>query len=148
MFTKRLNLFSILILISTQFVGSVDSVRIQTHGADTELNWNSGVPIRNIIEHEFNVSWFTGAPNGIRRQILGVNGQFPGPTIRGTKGDLLRVRVTNQIQNRLNLSIHWHGLHQRHSTFQDGAEQISQCPLVSGQSQIYEFQLLQTGTHW
>ena len=106
------------------------------------------LPIRKILEYDFRISWFVGAPNGIPKNILGVNGQFPGPTIRGTKGDLLRVRVTNAIQTKENVSIHFHGLHQFKTPFMDGAEQTSQCPLVLGQTQLYEFQLLQTGTHW
>jgi len=101
-----------------------------------------------MIEFEFNVTWFSRAPNGIPKRILGVNGQFPGPTIRGTKGDLLRVRVNNQAEPGLNLSIHWHGIHQEHATFQDGVGTVSQCPLGFGHTQVYEFQLLQTGTHW
>ena len=98
-----------LLIFLFQFTVSV------SQGADSTQNKNlktggvgQRIPIRDILEYDFRVSWFDGAPNGMMRRILGVNNQFPGPTIRGKKGDLLRVHVTNAIQTKQNLSIHSH----------------------------------------
>lgn len=39
------------------------------------------------------------------RSILTVNGQFPGPTIRARRGDVLVVNVRNHGDK--NITIHW-----------------------------------------
>lgn len=73
---------------------------------------------------EFNVKYFTAYPDGVRKRVLGVNNQFPGPTIRAKIHDTLVVTVKNQIQTRENTSIHWHGLEQVLTPFQDGPEMV------------------------
>ena len=42
-----------------------------------------------------------------QRSILTVNGQFPGPTIRARRGDVLVVNVRNHGDK--NITIHWYG---------------------------------------
>jgi len=74
------------------------------------------VPLLNakVIRHTFKVSYITGSPDGVwTSNILGINGEFPGPTIEGHQGDLLEITVLNRIQDGQNVSIHWHGIHQR-----------------------------------
>lgn len=67
-----------------------------------------------VIRHTFKVSYITGSPDGVwTSNILGINGEFPGPTIEGHQGDLLEITVLNRIQDGQNVSIHWHGIHQR-----------------------------------
>jgi iron transport multicopper oxidase len=63
-------------------------------------------------------------------------------------GDVLHVKVHNNIEDGQNTSIHWHGIHQRDTQFEDGTSQISQCPLKSGGTQHYSFPLEQIGTYW
>ena len=101
-----------------------------------------------FIYHEFNVRFFEGAPNGVRKQVLGVNGEFPGPTIHAMTGDFLEVKVVNNIQTTENTSIHWHGLEQYQVPFEDGPEYVTQCPIMYGHSMTYRFQLVQAGTYW
>lgn len=101
-----------------------------------------------VIFHQFDVRYFPGEPNGVRTQILGVNRQFPGPTIYADVGDLLIVNVTNNIQTKENTSIHWHGLEMYQELFEDGPEYVTQCQIVYGGYQIYQFQLKQAGTYW
>lgn len=66
------------------------------------------------IRYTFDVSYLSGNPDGVwTTTILGINGQFPGPPIEGEVGDFLEVNVINNIQDGQNVTIHWHGIHQR-----------------------------------
>ncbi|ODM90154.1 Iron transport multicopper oxidase FET3 [Orchesella cincta] len=102
-----------------------------------------------IVKHTLNISYFPGYPDGVWKQkVLGINGQFPGPTLEATEGDTLEILVVNNIQDGQNTSIHWHGIHQKGTPFEDGSSQITQCPLPSQKSQTYRFKATEPGTHW
>ena len=58
--------------------------------------------------YDFVVSQVQGAPDGVSKPMLVVNGMYPGPTIEANQGDRIIVNVTNTLENRT--SIHWHGL--------------------------------------
>lgn len=91
----------------------------------------------------------TGSPDGVENKgILSVNGMFPGPTIEGEVGDVLQILVKNRISDGQNTSIHWHGIEQRGTPFQDGTDMITQWPIRSGESRLYELKLEQWGTFW
>jgi manganese oxidase len=66
------------------------------------------------------------------------NGQVPGPTIRCTEGDRIRVRFTNRGSH--SHSIHFHGIHPSNM---DGAFE----PVHRGQSYVYEFDAEPFGLH-
>jgi manganese oxidase len=66
------------------------------------------------------------------------NGQVPGPTIRCTEGDRIRVRFTNRGSH--SHSIHFHGIHPSNM---DGAFE----PVQPGMSFIYEFDAEPFGLH-
>jgi FtsP/CotA-like multicopper oxidase with cupredoxin domain len=51
-----------------------------------------------------------GAPDGVLRRLLLINGQFPGPVIEANEGDRLEVQVNNFMT--LPAAIHWHGQYQ------------------------------------
>ncbi|KAL0347325.1 UNVERIFIED_CONTAM: Laccase-17 [Sesamum calycinum] len=79
------------------------------------------------------------------KSIVTVNGQFPGPTITAREGDRLLVKVVNNVQ--YNVSIHWHGVRQLRSGWADGPAYITQCPIQTGQSYVYNFTITgQRGT--
>lgn len=104
-----------------------------------------------IVKHVFEVKYFSGTPDGVyKEKILGINGQFPGPLIEADLGDILQVDLINRIQDgQQNTSLHWHGIHQKGTPFEDGTSQITQCPLRNGDNrQRYEFPLHQAGTYW
>src|SRR3990172_4567903 len=63
------------------------------------------------------------------------NWTAPGPTIRVTEGDTLRVTVKNELQEAT--SVHWHGLHVPNEM--DGVPPFTQDPIEPGESFIYEF---------
>jgi len=79
--------------------------------------------------------------------IITVNGQFPGPTLRVRNGDKLKVKVYNKAQ--YNATIHWHGVRQFRTGWSDGPEFITQCPIRPGRSYTYRFTITgQEGTLW
>ncbi|GMY05765.1 laccase-11-like isoform X1 [Fagus crenata] len=81
------------------------------------------------------------------KPIVTVNGMFPGPTIYVREGDRVLVNVTNHAQ--YNMSIHWHGLKQYRNGWADGPAYITQCPIKTGNSFVYDFNVTgQRGTLW
>ncbi|XP_071714152.1 laccase-17-like [Rutidosis leptorrhynchoides] len=81
------------------------------------------------------------------KSIITVNGKFPGPRLIAREGDRLLIKVVNHVSN--NISIHWHGIRQLQSGWADGPAYITQCPIQTGQSYVYNFTIIgQTGTLW
>ncbi|PWA93100.1 laccase [Artemisia annua] len=64
------------------------------------------------------------------KNILTVNGRYPGPTISARRGDTVIVDVINQATQ--NITIHWHGVKQPRYPWSDGPEFITQCPIQPG----------------
>ncbi|KAM7518630.1 hypothetical protein LguiB_017592 [Lonicera macranthoides] len=64
------------------------------------------------------------------KNILTVNGQYPGPTLYAHRGDTLVVDVHNRGDQ--NITIHWHGVKQQRNPWSDGPEYITQCPIQPG----------------
>ena len=84
------------------------------------------------------------APDGT--EIL-VNGQFPGPTLRVKKDQLLVVRVVNKLVNST-IAVHWHGIVQAGTPYADGTSMVSQCPLAPGGDEfVYVMKATQAGTY-
>ncbi|TXG58637.1 hypothetical protein EZV62_016466 [Acer yangbiense] len=82
-----------------------------------------------------------------RKSIVTVNGKFPGPRVIAREGDRLIIKVTNHVSN--NISIHWHGIRQLQSGWADGPAYVTQCPIQTGQSYVYNFTIIgQRGTLW
>ncbi|KAL0336814.1 UNVERIFIED_CONTAM: Laccase-17 [Sesamum calycinum] len=79
------------------------------------------------------------------KSIVTVNGKFPGPRVVAREGDRLLIKVTNHVSN--NITIHWHGIRQLRSGWADGPAYITQCPIQTGQSYVYNFTVVgQRGT--
>ncbi|KAF9461176.1 laccase 2 precursor [Collybia nuda] len=77
---------------------------------------------------------------------------FPGPVITGFKGSRFLLNVidslTDDTMDRVT-TVHWHGLYQQGSIWEDGVEGVSQCPIVPGHSYLYDFKVhKQAGTYW
>ena len=72
------------------------------------------------------------------------NGTMPGPEIRVTEGDLVRVTLTNELPTAT--TIHWHGLDVPNDM--DGPAGLSQAPVEPGESFTYEFIATPGGTRW
>nr|POF10274.1 laccase-17 [Quercus suber] len=79
------------------------------------------------------------------KSIVTVNGKLPGPAIIVREGDRVVVEVVNHVKN--NVSIHWHGIRQIQSGWADGPAYITQCPIQTGQTYVYNFTIVgQRGT--
>jgi len=70
------------------------------------------------------------------------NGQVPGPRLRVTEGDRVRIKVTNRLPE--STTVHWHGLIVPNEM--DGPAKITQPPIPPGGSYTYEFTTGQVGT--
>lgn len=72
------------------------------------------------------------------------DGVVPGPLLRATAGDLVRVRVRNQLPS--DTSVHWHGVAVRNAA--DGVPGLTQEPIAPGTSYDYEFVAPDPGTYF
>jgi manganese oxidase len=72
------------------------------------------------------------------------NHQVPGPRIRVTEGDRVRINVTNHLPEPT--TVHWHGLIVPNAM--DGPADITQKPIAPGQTYTYEFTTQQAGTYF
>jgi manganese oxidase len=72
------------------------------------------------------------------------NHQVPGPRIRITEGDRVRINVTNHLPE--STTVHWHGLIVPNAM--DGPAEITQEPIAPGQAYSYEFTTQQAGTYF
>lgn len=88
-----------------------------------------------------NVMWETESGNP--RPGFAYNGMIPGPTIRVTEGDRVRVIVNNNMDQ--STSIHWHGMDVPND--QDGVPFVTQAPIIPGESYTYEFNAPNPGSH-
>ncbi|KAJ5967103.1 conidial pigment biosynthesis oxidase Arb2/brown2 [Penicillium viridicatum] len=99
-----------------------------------------------VVKEELTLTWETGAPNGQPREMIRMNGQFPGPTFVWDEDDDVEVIVHNQMP--FNTTIHWHGLMMQGTPWSDGVPGLTQKPIEANQSFIYRFKASPPGTHW
>jgi FtsP/CotA-like multicopper oxidase with cupredoxin domain len=76
--------------------------------------------------------------------ITGYDGLSPGPLLRVKRGEELRVRLINELDDATTL--HWHGL--RLPNAMDGVPHLTQAPVVEGGSFDYRFTPPDAGTFW
>ncbi|XVF05645.1 hypothetical protein REPUB_Repub05bG0190500 [Reevesia pubescens] len=79
--------------------------------------------------------------------VIGINGQFPGPTIRAKAGDIIVVELTNKLHTE-GVVIHWHGIRQIGTPWADGTASISQCAIIPGETFEYRFTVDKPGTYF
>lgn len=70
------------------------------------------------------------------------NGTIPGPLIRVTEGDRVRVVLKNELP--VDTSIHWHGIPVPNAM--DGVPPFTQAPVKPGQTFTYEFEAKPAGS--
>lgn len=79
---------------------------------------------------------------GVTMQAITYNGQVPGPLIRVTEGDTVRVTLKNELKQ--DTAIHWHGLHVPNAM--DGVPPLTQPAIKPGETFTYEFTASHAGT--
>ncbi len=76
--------------------------------------------------------------------VWSYNGQVPGPEIRITKGETLKINFTNNLPQPT--TIHFHGI--RVPNAMDGVPGVTQEPIQPGEQFTYEFTPKDAGTFW
>ncbi len=103
------------------------------------LLWHGLLASAATVTYDFNVSWVTTNPDGqADRQTIGINGQWPIPTIRVNVGDRLIVNVLNSLEDEAT-SLHFHGLFMAGAAYMDGPGAVTQCPIPPGERFTYNF---------
>jgi FtsP/CotA-like multicopper oxidase with cupredoxin domain len=82
-------------------------------------------------------------PGKVIRNTYTYNGIVPGPIIRMTEGDKVRVNVKNDM--KVSTTIHWHGVLTPNKM--DGVTFVTQPPIEPGQTYVYEFVAKNAGSH-
>lgn len=110
----------------------------------------SDIPVTNVTRsYNFTISRGQISADGVLRDVILVNGQFPGPLIEANWGDWIHVTVHNNITDPMEgTAIHWHGLSQRGTPWEDGVPSATQCPIAPGHSFTYAYQAELYGTSW
>lgn len=109
-------------------------------------NWDYNAPPQRR-EYHWTVAEKELNPDGVFRQMILINEEYPGPLIECNEGDTIVVHVNNQGSNAT--AIHWHGMYQNGTNFMDGTVGITQCPIAPGGSFTYEYKIEgQSGTYW
>ena len=72
------------------------------------------------------------------------DGALPGPLVRATAGDFLRLTLDNQLP--ADTTIHWHGIRLRNAA--DGVPGLTQDPVKTGGKFVYEFTAPDPGTYF
>ncbi|KAG9131954.1 hypothetical protein Leryth_023217 [Lithospermum erythrorhizon] len=88
--------------------------------------------------YDFEVSYLTASPLGVPQQVIAINGKFPGPTINVTTNNNVVVNVRNKLDEHL--LMHWSGIQQRRSSWEDGVLGTT-CPIPSKWNWTYQFQV-------
>jgi FtsP/CotA-like multicopper oxidase with cupredoxin domain len=99
----------------------------------------NGVKVFNLTVDE--VEWQVSP--GKTSSARGYNGTVPGPILRATEGDTVRIVVKNNLKE--STAVHWHGLYVPNAM--DGVPFINQDPIQPGATFTYEFTLRNPGTH-
>lgn len=109
--------------------------------------WGSPLPF--TMDGEYKVFEVTCKPveweiePGKAVSAMTYNGIVPGPEIRVTQGDKVRVVVHNELEQ--STSIHFHGVLVPNSM--DGVPYITQEPIKKGETFTYEFEAKNPGSH-
>ncbi|KAL5076323.1 hypothetical protein RYX36_015307 [Vicia faba] len=108
------------------------------------LELSFGATIRH---YNFDVEYMIKTPDCLEHVVMGINGQFPGPTITAQVGDTLAIALTNKLFTEGTV-IHWHGIRQIDTPWADGTAAISQCAINPGETFHYRFKVDRPGTYF
>lgn len=108
-------------------------------GTPLEYTMDGDVKVFELLVQE--VEWETQP--GQSFPAMAFNGIIPGPEIRVTEGDKVRIVVTNEMSQ--STGVHWHGLLVPNNM--DGVPFITQPPITPGSTFTYEFPIRNAGSH-
>ncbi|TGZ54926.1 Uncharacterized protein DBV15_05335 [Temnothorax longispinosus] len=85
--------------------------------------------------------------DGMKRSLMVVNRQMPGPPIEVCQGDRIIVDMMNLLHAE-STTMHWHGQHHLTTPYMDGVPYVSQCPIHPGATFRYNYIATEAGTHF
>jgi FtsP/CotA-like multicopper oxidase with cupredoxin domain len=106
-----------------------------------EYNWTLRQVRASSADPSFSVDC------NLDRLMLFVNDEYPGPAIRANVGDTVRIHLVNE-DDSASFTLHHHGLHMLGQPYYDGTASASQCAAGVLQTQVYEFDVNEVGTHY
>ncbi|KAI0347221.1 Fet3 protein [Trametopsis cervina] len=107
--------------------------------------------LAGVHEVWWNITYVEDAnPDGLfARRVIGVNGTWPPPILDVSTDDDILVHATNSVADPM--TIHHHGMFFNSTSWQDGAQGVSQCGVPTGQSWDYLVPVStsgQRGSYW
>ncbi|MGB5050854.1 MAG: copper oxidase [Caldilineaceae bacterium] len=108
-------------------------------GTPLEYREEDGVKIFEVTCQE--VDWEVEPGNTVA--AMAYNGIVPGPEIRVTEGDTVRILVHNEMSQ--STGVHWHGVIVPNNM--DGVPYFTQPPIRPGETFVYEFTTRNAGSH-
>ncbi|XP_020535413.1 L-ascorbate oxidase homolog [Jatropha curcas] len=95
--------------------------------------------IANAENHyyDWSVNLSLRAPLGITKEVIVINGQFPGPVLNVTTNDVVTINIHNNLDDPFLMT--WNGVQLRRNSWQDGV-QGTNCPIKPGKNWTYSFQ--------
>lgn len=122
---------------------------VQAFVAGVKTQGAGNLPLEPKLDGAVKVFELTAAPvqhevaSGQLVEAWAYNGQVPGPVIRVTEGDRVRIVLTNALPE--STAIHFHGLIVPNSV--DGVPGVTQEPVKPGETYSYEFTVRNSGSH-
>ncbi|GIG66998.1 multicopper oxidase family protein [Phytomonospora endophytica] len=101
-------------------------------------------PSARVVEVELVARESTVDLGGTKVRTWSYGGTVPGAEIRVKAGDVLKVRLVNELPAET--TVHWHGLALRNDM--DGVPHLNQDAVPPGGEFHYEFTVPDAGTHW
>lgn len=80
-------------------------------GSRTVFDDPDDVPTTNVTRYyDLTVARCELAPDGFKKNMICINGQFPGPTLSANWGDNFEITVHNELSDPEDgTAVHWHG---------------------------------------
>ncbi|MCL7023636.1 hypothetical protein MKW94_011121 [Papaver nudicaule] len=103
-----------------------------------QLLFEIAVDAAEVRTYDWEVAYMKWSPDCVENNVIGINGQFPGPEIRAKAGDTIVVNLSNNLKDGEGLVLHWH----------DGTANVSQCAINPGETFVYKFIVDKAGTYF
>ncbi len=113
----------------------------RTFGAPSPVSPSAG---QKVIEQTLTAKPTTLDLAGRQVSTWAYGEAAPGPLVRATAGDFLRLTLDNQLP--ADTTIHWHGIRLRNAA--DGVPGLTQDPVKPGAKYVYEFTAPDPGTYF
>ncbi len=101
----------------------------------------------DTVTYDWDVTWVWASPDGFGRPVIGINNQWPCPTLQARQGDTVVVNLNNKLNNQTT-GLHFHGINQLSTPDMDGPSGVTQCAVPPNSSVQYQFTVDMPGTFW